>query len=263
MDSDVSVDHELLTKAFQSLIRHVNAKDSSQMPNLLVPQGSQTVLLSFNLAAIPDRLNCRPLQIELPHPLYNASEVCLIVKAPQRKWKQIFANDSIANVTKIIDIEKLKKKYSTLKDRIQLCAAFDLFLCDYRIIEKMPRILGKVFISSKKLPIAIRLRDDESMKEPVEKAIRCTYMTIRRGQNVAVKIGRINFGGDKLIENAKRVIDRVSSFFKENAKWQNVVESVSVRATDTISLPLYIRPELKRQMEEALETDSARKKAKK
>jgi len=245
------VDSGLLQKALRALIKHVTRNEAARAQDLLSGAGSQTVILSFNLACIPESLNCRPVQMEIPHPLYDSSEVCLIVKPPQRLWKDKLAADPIKNLTKIIDVDKLRKKYSSVKDRSQLCSAFDLFLCDYRIIERMPQLLGKAFISAKKLPIAVRLRQEEDLKAPIEKALRCTYMTIRRGQNVAVKIGRINFGDEKLTQNAAEVISKVTKFFQANPKWKNIIMSINVRATDTVSLPLYVRPEvMKRPMQE-------------
>ena len=90
---------------------------------------------------------------ELPYSPHDASgEVCLIVKDPQRKWKDIVAaaQPSLSFIKKVISYKKLSKKFPQFADKRSLCSAYDLFLVDSKVKEKVYNILGKTFFSANK-----------------------------------------------------------------------------------------------------------------
>ena len=89
---------------------------------------------------------------ELPHsPQDEGSEACLIVRDPQRKWKDLVAASSaLSAITKVISYRKLPKKFPQYSDRRALCAAYDQFLVDTQVKEKVYNSLGKAFFSANK-----------------------------------------------------------------------------------------------------------------
>merc|ERR1719310_2581836 len=99
--------------------------------------------------------------VKLPHPLYNEkSEVCFLAKDPQKEYKELLLQKHpVPGITKVIGLDKLKRNYKTAESKRALADAFDLFLCDSRIMEMMPRILGSIFYEKKlKRPVPVRLK---------------------------------------------------------------------------------------------------------
>ena len=55
--------------------------------------------------------------------------------------KQLKAGQA-AGVAKVIGTSKLRTKYESHEAKRNLCAAFDLFLADERILPSLPKLLG-------------------------------------------------------------------------------------------------------------------------
>lgn len=90
---------------------------------------------------------------ELPFSPQDASgEVCLIVRDPQRKWKDLVAaaQPSLSFVSRVISYRKLQKKFPQFADKRNLCSSFDLFMVDTTVKEKVYNTLGKAFFSTNK-----------------------------------------------------------------------------------------------------------------
>lgn len=74
----------------------------------------------------------------------------MFVRDPQRKWKDLLAKERLPLITRVIGISKVKKKFPTFQDKRVLCAAYDMFLCDRRVFDKLTPLLGRPFIQTKK-----------------------------------------------------------------------------------------------------------------
>lgn len=115
---------------------------------------------------------------DLPHPIYRSSsiKVGVIVRDPQTKWKCLLQSQwkpdeqmemdipkvrqSVAFISvplsqlliiffnQIIGLTKLRANFKTPALRKQLLNTCDIFFCDKRILEQMPRILGRQFIET-------------------------------------------------------------------------------------------------------------------
>ncbi|KAL8446780.1 hypothetical protein Emed_004782 [Eimeria media] len=251
-----AVDCVGLDKALRALCRHVQKlQQQEETPDLLAGSGGPTVCLMFSLQNIPERQRVIPYLIELPHsPLDAGSEVCLIVKDPQRKWKDLVAaTPSLSSVTKVISHRKLPKKFPQFSDRRALCAAYDQFLVDTKVKEKVYNSLGKVFFSANKLPLPIRV-GSTTLEREVGKALRSTSLVLKRGPSVAVKIGRALAPPEQLYANAVAAIKGVSGFFQQNPKWKNTVTTIHVQATNTPALPVYLHPKYAQTAEQYFHT---------
>jgi hypothetical protein len=171
------------------------------------------------------------------------SDVCIFVKDPQTKWKEIFESKPVEGVgtIKVISVSKLKKNYRQLEDKKTLADAYDLFLCDGKIMENMPTLLGAVFYQKRKrkIPIPIRLGVSDPAKSILE-AAQATTLKVPEGPSIGVGIGRGAMEVDELVENAKSVIAAVTGYF---AKQNNPVLTINVQATDTMALPVWRRPD--------------------
>ncbi|CDJ53195.1 hypothetical protein, conserved [Eimeria brunetti] len=146
------VDSEGLLRAITALCRHIAKQHKEEEEkNLLGSSGGPTVSLMFSLQQIPPGQRIYPHLIQLPHSPHDPSgEACLIVKDPQRKWKDAVAAAAAALpfVKKVISYRKLNKKFPQFADKRQLAASFDFFVVDTTVKEKVYNTLGRIFHSA-------------------------------------------------------------------------------------------------------------------
>lgn len=195
-----------------------------------------SVILGFKL--MPDRARVRPLLLRLSTPLYTSgvAEVCLIVKDPQRAVKDYFAaaGDS-GGVTRVMGLEKLRKRYRTFEAKRELMNQYDLFLADDRVEPLLPKLLGSPFFRSKKVPMSVRLS-----RNPVKEAKRALHSTALHlsggGSCVAVKAGHTGMTPAALAGNVVDVLRGVAA--KAPRGWTNVL-SVHIKTPDSVALPVY------------------------
>merc|ERR1719191_2079433 len=163
-------------EAATALVNFVKKKNEAE--NRLFDANSESVILQFTLRDIPAKAKHKPMLIELPTPLYEGRSVCIVVKDPQRTYKDLFLKHPPHPQYKVVGVGKLKTKYRRFQDRRELCDAHDLFLCDKRVVEMMPQVLGKYFFETKKkLPLPVHVGEkDADPSAPVKTAIGSTAL---------------------------------------------------------------------------------------
>eukprot|EP00922_Rhytidocystis_sp_ex-Travisia-forbesii_P046838 GHVS01069815.1.p1 GENE.GHVS01069815.1~~GHVS01069815.1.p1 ORF type:complete len:299 (+),score=51.39 GHVS01069815.1:212-1108(+) len=235
-------------RALEVLLLHLEEKrisssSSSSVSDLLSCGVPDWLCLRFRLQYVNTITRSRPLKICLPTALYNAEQhqVCVIVRDPQRKWKDLFAEHNIKH--KVIGFDKVCKRYNTIKLKRDFKDAYDIFFCDKYVAEKMPRTLGTDFIKSKRLPISIDLREDD-VEGTLDFALRCAYMYVVKGRNITVRFARTDMTTQQIIQNAQTVCEEVSSFFRRDSAWRNNVFAVELFADGSCPLPLFVSPSL-------------------
>jgi len=238
-EGKVKVKKSQLEKAVRALMQ-VNAKKTANA-NPLFGANAETMTLLFSLSQIPDKKRIKPMLIELPNPMYNdKSEVCFFAKDPQKKYKELLLQKhAVPGITKVIGMDKLKKNYKTTESRRALADAFDLFLCDARVMSMMPKLLGTVFYEKKlKIPVPVRLveKDGQDPAPALKKAMNATCLRIPAGPSMGIKIGRCSMDEKSLVANAAAVISFVLKHMAENP-----VQTISVQATDCPALPIWRR----------------------
>ncbi|KAJ1610757.1 hypothetical protein OIY81_489 [Cryptosporidium canis] len=234
-----------LEDAVNALKELVKIKKSPE--DLLSVKSSQFITLIISLSNSPEFVKSKHVAIKIPNSIYRypENEACLFVKDPQRKWKELISSSNIEPkvISKIISVSKLSKKYSTYKDRRELCSGYDLFLSDDRIIEKMPKLLGSFFIKANKMPIAIKIRES-NFKSSIESALSSTFMSIKKGKCIGVRVARVDMDTKQVVQNLLETIKQVFDFFEGNSKnknWKNKIESLYIQSTNTMSLPIWFR----------------------
>lgn len=90
---------------------------------------------------------------KLPHAIYSPeyfSKHAVIVRTPQREYKDLIAELNVPCIGKVIGYDKLLKNYQRYEQKRDLCKEFELFFCDYRVYDLLRKPLGKVFYDRKK-----------------------------------------------------------------------------------------------------------------
>jgi ribosomal protein L1 len=241
----VRVKEGMLAKAIRALKQVVAKRTSNANP--LFGENTETVTVIFTLSSVPKGRRMKPFCIPLPHPMFDdKSEVCFISKDPQKQYKELLLQThKVPGLTKVIGMDQLRRKYKDVPAKRALADAFDLFLCDDRVVEMMPKVLGSVFYSKKKkLPIPVRLKPADPRPALLE-AIGCTTLRMPLGPSLGVKFGRCSMTEEQLVKNALAVVAASVKFLSkskaEDGGHRIVVQAVHVQATESLALPVWRR----------------------
>lgn len=222
----------------------------------------------------------QPGKIVLPHPLNTDEEstICLITADPQRWYKNAVASEEFPEdlrkrITRVIDISHLKAKFKVYEAQRKLFSEHDVFLADDRIINRLPKALGKTFFkTTTKRPIPVvlmaqrekvdgkripRPKGKKEKRDPVEnpnarpipeiaaeirKAIGAALVHLSPSTNTAVKVGYGSWTTEQLSQNIDKVVGELVERFVPQ-KWKNV-RNLYVKGPDTAALPIYQTDEL-------------------
>jgi ribosome biogenesis protein UTP30 len=222
----------------------------------------------------------QPGKIVLPHALNTDEEstICLITADPQRWYKNMVASEEFPEdlrkrITRVIDITHLKAKFKVYEAQRKLFSEHDVFLADDRIINRLPKALGKTFFKTtvkRPIPVVLmaqrekvdgkrppRPKGRKEKRDPVEnvnarpvpeiiaeirKAIGAALVHLSPSTNTAVKVGYASWKPEQLAENIEKVVsDLVERFVPK--KWNNV-RNFYIKGPDTAALPIYQTDEL-------------------
>lgn len=217
--------------------------------------GSTAFYVMFGLKKVPEWVSIKPQCLRVSHAWKTASseeslQVCLITKDPHDEYKKKVREMGLKAVTKVMSVSKLRKNYVPYEARRKLCAAYDVFLADNRVLPLLPKLLGKKFFGAKKTPIVVDLVK-EDMKTELTTAIESTYLHLTTGPCSTVKIGQSHQGTTMLVENGLDVIKQVVERIPHG--WDNI-NSIHVKSFDSLALPVYTSKTGKTQSAPSLDT---------
>ncbi|KTW32014.1 uncharacterized protein T551_00696 [Pneumocystis jirovecii RU7] len=219
---------------------------------------------------IVDKKRLKPSKIVLKHPIISPdSECCLIVKDPQRFYKDLVVSAKLSTrVTKVVGVSKLRKKFKSYEQRRVLRDSYDLFLADDRVIPLLPKLLGKVFYEKKRQPIPIDLATKstpEHLLKEVEKAYSSTYLHLSPGTCTSIKCGAICQTPEQIAENIQIITTTLAEKFVKD-KWKGI-RGFHIKTNESIALPIWINenvfdPDVDKVKETSLVTTTENKKRK-
>ena len=203
----------------------------------------------------------------LPNPILTKDiRICLITKDPQRKYKDLVADESFpeelrARIGRVVGVDKLKKKYKTYESQRQLLSQYDVFLADDRVTSILPETLGKVFYKGKaKRPIPVDLKtgayiakNDLAAKKDaigtakgvageIEKSLSSTLVHMSPSANTSIKIGKLSMTAEQIKQNVETVVAKVVEKYVPQG-WKNV-RALHIKGPATKALPIWLTDEL-------------------
>lgn len=201
------LDKNLIRKAITNLKNLVLNRYKDNL-NLLQSENEEFLYLNFVFGKLPFKFSLRPVNVALKNSIYDSekfnSRVCIFVKDPRSAFKELPFYSQFPFKLKVIDVKKLKEKYSRFQERRNLLKDYDIFLCDQKIYMMLKKLLGKPFYVHKKYPVALKLNysEPEEIKNlivsHVEKSTKF-YMT--HGPNYTVKFARVIQENKEILEN--------------------------------------------------------------
>lgn len=137
-------------------------------------------------------------------------------------------NDSI---NQIITGAELKTTYKQYEKRRELHSTNDLFLADDSLITNLPKLLGKTFYDSNKIPIPIKINKEkfsiQSTINQINKVLNSIVYFVPRSNNLSINLGPL----DQINES---IISQIINHFA-NEK----LRSIFIKTNQSPSLPLY------------------------
>ncbi len=138
-------------------------------------------------------------------------------------------------VAKIIGYSKLRANFKAHEARRRLCASYDLFVADDRILPLLPKLLGKSFFKKKKQPIPVDLtRADWSAA--VKKATAGTYLFTSGGGCSAVRVARAAQPAAEVAANCCAAAAGVAAAVPRG--WSNI-RAMYLKTSASVALPIY------------------------
>lgn len=227
---------------------------------------------------IHDSTKLQPSKIVLPHPLHDDSEatICLIVPEPQRYYKNLVASAEFpealrTRITRVIDFKHLTAKFKQYEAQRKLFAEHDIFLGDDRVINRLPKALGKTFYKNttkrpipvvlqqkkkarngdnsnnsgkkaKKDPNEVNCRPAAEVASEIKKALDAALVHLSPSSSTAIKVGLAGMAAEALSENIVKVAHEMAS--KYVPKKKNGIKSIFVKGPQTVALPIWQDAEL-------------------
>lgn len=233
----LSLDRKLVKRAHAALTALLQQQSN---PKDLLDNPHQFLYMTIELNNLPDFFTQRPLQLPLPHPIYTRafnSRICMIVKDPQRAWKEKLDASGLKQtaLSKVVSIEKLGKKYGQFKDRRALLREFDLFLADVRVFRMLPERTGKDFYRTKKTPVLLDLEAD--FENSVRTALNSTYIVLGHGPIYNVKVARTTQSASEVYDNMVSALDGLQRVLPELQPAH--IRRIDLKGATTLSLPVH------------------------
>lgn len=188
------------------------------------------------------------------------------MKDPQRRFKDIVALSSSLSgiVTKVVGVEKLKKKYKSYESKRLLAEAHDIFLADDRVVTMLPKILGNSFYKkTSKVPIPIVLNGKdtpEQVEKEVKKALSSTYLHLQPAASTSIRVAMSSFTPEQVMENVVAAMDDLTEK-RIPGGWRNL-KAVHIKSPDSAALPIWMTAELYSE-DDVLKPEEEQERAKK
>ena len=204
-------DENLISKAIKCLKKIVLQKYKDSL-NILSNEQEEFLYLNFVLGKLPFKYSMRPSAVSVPHSLFGEkfnTRVCLIVKDPSSDFKDLNIHANLPFKLKVIDINKLKLKFSRFAERRSLLKEYEMFFCDHKIYMLLKKHLGKPFYSTKKYPTPIRLdytKPEEIKKNIINHVQKSSAFYMTHGPNYSVKIARAVSSNEEIMDNLKEAV---------------------------------------------------------
>ena len=148
---------------------------------------------------------------------------------------RVAADPARCGVAKVIGYSKLKANYKAHEARRRLCASYDLFLSDDRILPLLPKLLGKSFFKKKKQPIPVDLAH-EDWGTAVRRATAGAYFFVSAGGCSAVRCARASQSAEEVAANALAAAAGVAARIPKG--WKGI-RALYLKTNASVALPIY------------------------
>ncbi|XP_050380228.1 uncharacterized protein LOC126797609 [Argentina anserina] len=226
--------------AVTALLKWRDSKNPSKL-DLLGSGDDELLYLVVTLKKIPAKARVNAYKIPLPTPLHSrATEFCLIYDdRPKSKLSKPLIQAKIKAdnlpVVKILKYTKLKSDFKAFESKRKLLNSYDMFLADKQILPLLPRLLGKHFFKTKRIPVPLDLLK-KNWKDQVDRICASALMFLSTGTCSVVRVARTSMSEEEIVENVVKAIEGVVEVVPGG--WGGV-RSLHLKMLESIALPVY------------------------
>lgn len=199
-------------------------------------EGDNHIHLVVSLKKIAAKAPLKPHRLALPHPFrrVESASVCLIVKDPLEKERERLP--AMPCLQLVESVKTLGNKYKPFEAKRLLCASHDLFLADERVVQYLPKLLGKTFYEKKKQPISVNMLAKDLQGE-LKAAVECSQLFLNTGPCISIKVGSTKQPTAEIQANVEAVLQQIDRRIPEGGLGN--VRALSVKTNSSIALPIY------------------------
>lgn len=239
--SSIQIAPKTIEKAVSALSKWNAQRSASAEKSNLLEDDDEDIPLILQVSSTKffseDKI-LRVGQMALPNPVIAEDiRVCVIAKDGliTNEILQQIEDKDLPHFQKVITVTDLKTTYKPYQSRRRLLSEFDLFLIDSNVITLMPKLLGKIFYQSSKLPLTIRFTPEkkfslEAFEQSYTEALTSLAYTLPMGNNMVMRIGFLGQDVAKLQENLTPICEFLNQF---------QIRSLQLKLSDSPSLPIY------------------------
>ncbi|KAH3666843.1 hypothetical protein OGAPHI_003292 [Ogataea philodendri] len=245
-DEGFSLNEKAVKKAVSELIKWKESSKSDK-PQLFDDDDDTSLYLQLtSVKFFNKKQGFKPSVVAVPHPVYdleNDFKVCLIVKDGQISAETLakIEAENIPHLSKIIAAQELKGEYKSYEARRKLHKEYDLFLSDESLITALPKLLGKIFYSTPKLPLPIRLTTKDNvfsvttLSNQISKMVNSIHYVAPMGVNLTLNLGSLHQPLDHICAN----IQVLAQHFKNQP-----LKTVQLKLLESPGLPIYVADQI-------------------
>ena len=213
-DQSLSISEEAIKDACR-VIKAVGEKESElHSDNILEDDKAVELVVTYEVEGDRKDTGCI---IPLEHSLVRVEDgdnAILVISKNDTTTKAALSANPVPGLEKVVVVDKMRKTFDRYMQKRDLLRAYTRFLCDASIVPLMPSILGKKCMISKRhpTPISITKKSPEKLREAIQKALSSTSLFVNWGVNTDVKVGKLSFSEQELLENILCVLPVVYKY---------------------------------------------------
>jgi len=226
-------DRKQVALAAGALLTHHKTKVQNDLLNL-----GETIWVQCAFKQTPTVAK-QPKRIALAHSLHDemTSDICLITKDPQEEYEELALKKNLPGRITVMSVSTLRSDFKPFEAKRKLCHSYDLFLADDRVLDVLPRLLGKAFFVAKKQPVPVKISSKGGdWAAQVVKARDATYLHLGRGPCSALKVGTTDFSADQVVDNVMLV---VQGLIQHDARKGKNIQAIHVKTDSSVALPVF------------------------
>lgn len=233
------VDDKKISKALSELKKFVanSNKDEESKAQLFEDELTNDLQIIFTKKNLfTSKKNFKPKLIHIQDKPKNEEQprIVLFIRddvIDKELLEKIEESELNSLIEQIITGSDLKSTYKQYEKRRELYSLNDIFLADDSLITTLPKLLGKVFYDSKKLPIPIKINKEtfsiKSVINQVNKISSSIVYSLPRSNNLSVNLGSIETINESVL---KQVIEHFQN---------EELRSIFIKTNQSPALPLY------------------------
>lgn len=155
----LGIDFEQVMRASRALKTHITKLQEKAGSKAQLFSNVSPVTVEILLHKVPIKANNKRKPLPLVKPIRNnkTTEICVFAR-DSKVAKQKLQEASAPNISKVIDLKKLRTHYNQYEARRTLASSYDLFLVEDTILPDVCHQLGSSFLRIRKYAIFFNLK---------------------------------------------------------------------------------------------------------